>query len=1170
MPSPRTPSKSRLAGFEHLEAREVPAALPLADLNPVPAASFPLPYGAYTDGRPTGAVVGGSVLFAAADGANAAAVWKSDGTAAGTKLVAALPSATPDGSASPWNQPGPFTAAGGKAFFTYADGPGSPAVWVSDGTAAGTKKVAAPAGAGDAVSPQLVGAAGGRVLVAADQIVPEVGAVKVLWSTDGTAAGTALLKDLGYVGFPNFTPGDNALYFATQSDTTLDAVTTLWKTDGTAAGTKAVVALPVGVSLNFSYPTGTAMAAVGNTLYFAAYDEGHGTELWATDGTAAGTRLVKDINPNSGTVGPWLPQAPTFPYGSDPGQFVARGGKLYFAADDGEHGRELWVSDGTEAGTAMVTDLSPTVRSLPGPAYMYPTAVDGSRIAGLRVHNGKLLFAADDGEHGPQVYSSDGTAAGTAALTSIPYVTQYTPAPFPGDPPLALPDPMPVIFSGGPGGTLVFGAGDSSSGPRFGVTDGTPAGTTVATPSAFTGPVPLGVSGGKLLFHADGADGRQLRATDGTAAGTATVARINPNTLGSTPRSFTAVSDTLAVFVGTAGPGWAATLYATDGASAPKPIKAFDQPVPGLTGVYAGTTDRPDQLTRAGGRVLFVAKAGNVGRQLWSTDGTAAGTKLLKEFALPESGLYGMYAGGVDNLTAAGAGAYFTVDLPGVGQQLWKTDGTAAGTALVKAIHTGSSQNTPNLPPVRQLTAVGAAVYFLAGDGAGWQPALWKSDGTAAGTKAVAGIVPAGGVRPVANLTALGGKLVFSADSEAGAKLYVTDGTAAGTKALAAYSPSYGNPYNPSGDGISARGLVAAGGKLYFANRDDAGTQLWVTDGTAAGTKRVSNLPALTLPYTNDPGVTGITAVGGKVYFTAQDPAAGWQLYVSDGTAAETKMVKAIGAGAKADPSGLTGAAPAAVLAVGDRLVFAAADPDHGRELWVTDGTAAGTKLVADALPGRRSGVGTGWYAGPGGAAAVNGRVVFPADTGPTGAEPWAVSFADLGITTTTPTPTPTPGTKPTAVSVAKVNATEGTSGLFTLGTVRLPAGPAYKVWVFWGDKLASAGALTRTTPGGTTFTVTATHAYAAPGAYKLQFRITVDEKAVLTVDTTATVTAARFYVNRVAERATAGRAFLGPVATIKTTNPSGGQAGDFTATIDWGDGTKSAGTVRKTAAGSF
>lgn len=558
---------------------------------------------------------------------------------------------------------------------------------------------------------------------------------------------------------------------------------------------------------------------------------------------------------------------------------------------------------------------------------------------------------------------------------------------------------------------------------------------------------------------------------------------------------------------------------------------------------------------------------GNTGRQLWATDGTAAGTKLLKEFALPADGIYGVPAG-IDNLTAAGAGAYFTVDLAGVGQQLWATDGTTAGTKLVKTIHAGSSRNTPNLLPVRQLTAVGAAVYFLAGDGTDWQPVLWKSDGTAAGTKVAAGVGPAGGLRPTANLAALGTRLVFSADSGDGVRLYATDGTAAGTKALAAYSPSYGNPYNPSGDGIGARGLVAAGGKLYFANRDDAGTQLWVTDGTAGGTKRVSNLPALTLPYTSDPGVTGVTAVGGKVYFTAQDPAAGWQLYVSDGTAAGTKMVKAIGAGATADPSGLTGAAPAAVLAVGDRLVFAAAHPDHGRELWVTDGTAAGTKLVADALPGPRSGVATGWYAGPGAAAAVNGRVVFAADTGPTGAEPWAVSFADLGITT--PTPTPTPGAKPTAVSVAKVNATEGTSGLFTLGTVRLPAGPAYKVWVFWGDKLASAGALTRTTPNGTTFTVTGTHAYAAPGAYKLQFRITADEKAVLTVDTTATVAAARFYVNRVAERATAGKAFLGPVATIKTTNPSGGQASDFTATIDWGDGTKSAGTVRKTAAGSF
>lgn len=98
---------------------------------------------------------------------------------------------------------------------------------------------------------------------------------------------------------------------------------------------------------------------------------------------------------------------------------------------------------------------------------------------------------------------------------------------------------------------------------------------------------------------------------------------------------------------------------------------------------------------------------------------------------------------------------------------------------------------------------------------------------------------------------------------------------------------------------------------------------------------------------------------------------------------------------------------------------------------------------------------------------------------------------------------------------------------------------------------------------------VAGSHLCAAPGAYKVQFRVTADNKTVLTADTTAAVADARFYSGRTAERAVAGRKYLGPVATIQDLNPSG-KASDFAATIDWGDGTTSAGTVRKTAAGRF
>src|SRR5204862_32298 len=131
----------------------------------------------------------------------------------------------------------------------------------------------------------------------------------------------------------------------------------------------------------------------GDALFFTADDGEHGRELWKSDGTEAGTALVADINPGS-----------FYGYGagSRPYELTVVNGTLFFTADDGEHGRERWKSDGTEAGTALVADIRP------GTAFSSPHE--------LAFVNGALYFAANDGLNGiePWILRWDQPAAARA------------------------------------------------------------------------------------------------------------------------------------------------------------------------------------------------------------------------------------------------------------------------------------------------------------------------------------------------------------------------------------------------------------------------------------------------------------------------------------------------------------------------------------------------------------------------------------------------------------------------------------------------------------------------------------------------------------------------------------------------------------------------------------
>lgn len=410
---------------------------------------------------------------------------------------------------------------------------------------------------------------------------------------------------------------------------------------------------------------------------------------------------------------------------------------------------------------------------------------------------------------------------------------------------------------------------------------------------------------------------------------------------------------------------WA--LVAVPAAAAPYPVADL-APGPADAGI--------DTLRPAGQSVVF--RRG--GTDLWGSDGTAAGTQPLR-------------VGPVNNLTAhAGSIAFTAPSATPPGEELWFSDATAAGTRRVASI-TGvgacsvfDGACTSIAPQLGLLTSAGDQLYFRQNGFA-----LWRSDGTAAGTVLLADysgqacstgcfccfrigpdLGPFAHVNDrfvgVLNNGFTGESLLLQSDGAevttraAGAPISAVQGVAGRVFFVAngdlAILGLFGSTTVRTLPSVEVSSLVAAGTQLFFVLDGGLPTAaLWRSDGTAAGTG-----PLLTAD------VADLTAAGARLFFRRRDPG-GDTLWTSDGTVAGTVMVAPL--------------APASLTALGDHLYFAAADA-AGAELWRSDGSAAGTTRVDDLVPGPDG-------SAPADITAACGRLFFTATTPATGRELWAL-----------------------------------------------------------------------------------------------------------------------------------------------------------------------------------
>jgi ELWxxDGT repeat protein len=311
------------------------------------------------------------------------------------------------------------------------------------------------------------------------------------------------------------------------------------------------------------------------------------------------------------------------------------------------------------------------------------------------------------------------------------------------------------------------------------------------------------------------------------------------------------------------------------------------------------------------------------------------------------------------NLAAVGNTLFFQASEPNTGSELWKSDGTAEGTVLVKDIVPGTG-----ISRLSGLTAFGNKLFFVAFIGG--RLVLWMSDGTPQGTLPVPGLPAMSSVFPP--MVVAGNSLFFQLCGSGTCGLWKTDGTLQGTSALLSQTTS-----------TNIDSLTAVGEMVFFR----IGEELWKTDGTAPGTTLVRDFsPSPTPPLLALLGP--LIAVDDLLFFRLCEPVTGCELWRSDGTDAGTMLVKDISPGPTAGIAAMFVGGGAPWADVDGILFLSAADGVSGLELWRSEGSEKNTFMLQDIAPGPVS-------SSPDSFTVAGKNVFFVADDNITGRELWAI-----------------------------------------------------------------------------------------------------------------------------------------------------------------------------------
>ena len=674
-----------------------------------------------------------------------------------------------------------------------------------------------------------------------------------LWSSDGTAGGTTLFADL-LPGNEGSQPSDltvvgSELFFTARDES---GEFDLWKSDGTVSGTEIVF------DANAAGVYGLErLTESGGKLFFTAYqidtdpgpgDNATGQELWVSNGTSAGTMLLLDINPDQTSYG-----------GEGPQELTDHNGTLFFTSYDASFNRDLWQSNGTTATTIKVADL------------------DDLTTSELSSIGTDLFFAAETTTDGLELYVYDGS---TTSLIDV-------------NPGIGSSSPTEITEFGG---LAYFSANDGSGTRNLFSSNGT---TFSAVGTGISSPAELTVVGSSLFFAADGASGRELYRTDGTT-----------NTL---------VED-----------------------------------------IVAGGSSNPSKLTESGGRLYFSAdEPTSTGRELWTTVelGTPATTEMLVDSRTGVDLGGSPLDGNPEDLFEIGGTLYFTTLDGAADRELWTSNGTPVTTNELKDINP-----TTKDADVEQLVVSGSEIYFVASDGINGD-AVWVADTNTPGSVTMIDVTPGTAAESIRGLSLQDGSIWFynnlGGDGSNGGTYRINTTSKVATEVKRMSVDPADNmqtvevsviPTPLSVDGNDFFETLA--GRVYFASETtqltlnpmtstysetDVGVELMATDVSGGN---IASLVSDIYPLNNNNGRPNssdpqeLTSFNGKLYFSAFTDTNGRELWETDGTT--TTLSHDI----NTNDSGADGSSPLELTVSGDYLFFSASDGTDslsgniGRELW--------------------------------------------------------------------------------------------------------------------------------------------------------------------------------------------------------------------------------------------